>query len=68
MKFWSNIFRYPRFFVSSIIGLFLVLVSPFLKVLKNNNNNNKTLTFLFFLIVILGIGLILNLMLNSEYY
>ena len=32
--FWSNIFRYPRFFVSSLIGLILVILSPLKNLLK----------------------------------
>ncbi len=67
MKFWTNILRYPRFFVSSIVGLFLVLISPFLKLLKNQNN--KTIfTFLLFGSFIFSIFFVLNLMLNAESY
>ena len=32
--FWNNIFRYPRFFISSVIGLILVLLTPFKNLLK----------------------------------
>jgi Protein of unknown function (DUF751) len=27
--FWNNISRYPRFFISSLIGLILVILTPF---------------------------------------
>jgi hypothetical protein len=27
--FWNNISRYPRFFISSLIGLILIILSPF---------------------------------------
>lgn len=67
MKFWNNIFRYPRFFISSIIGLFLVLISPFLKVFKNTNNK-KLFVFLIFGSFTISIFFILNLMLNAESY
>ena len=33
-NFWNNIFRYPRFFISSVIGLILVLLTPFKNLLK----------------------------------
>ena len=32
--FWNNISRYPRFFISSLIGLILVILAPFKNLLK----------------------------------
>ena len=32
--FWNNISRYPRFFISSFVGLILVIVTPFKNLLK----------------------------------
>ena len=32
--FWNNVFRYPRFFISSLIGLILVILSPLKNLLK----------------------------------
>ena len=32
--FWNNISRYPRFFISSLAGLILVILSPFKNLLK----------------------------------
>lgn len=32
--FWNNISRYPRFFISSLIGLILVILAPFRNLLK----------------------------------
>ena len=32
--FWSNIYRYPRFFISSMVGLILVILAPFKVFLK----------------------------------
>nr|YP_009093277.1 hypothetical protein [Cerataulina daemon]AIR75950.1 hypothetical protein [Cerataulina daemon] len=32
--FWTNIFRYPRFFISSLIGLILVILTPFRNLFK----------------------------------
>jgi hypothetical protein len=33
-NFWSNIVRYPRFFISSMIGLILVILTPFRNLFK----------------------------------
>ena len=33
-NFWANIFRYPRFLISSLIGLILILMDPFRKWFK----------------------------------
>ena len=32
--FWSNISRYPRFFISSLAGLILVILAPFRNLFK----------------------------------
>ena len=32
--FWNNVSRYPRFFISSLIGLILVILSPFRNLFK----------------------------------
>ena len=32
--FWNNISRYPRFFISSLIGLILIIVAPFRNLFK----------------------------------
>ena len=32
--FWNNISRYPRFFISSVAGLVLVILAPFKNLLK----------------------------------
>ena len=33
-SFWKNVVRYPRFFVSSLIGLILVILTPFRNLFK----------------------------------
>ncbi len=33
-NFWTNIIRYPRFFISSMIGLILIILSPFKNLFK----------------------------------
>ena len=32
--FWNNISRYPRFFISSVIGLTLIIITPFRNLFK----------------------------------
>jgi Protein of unknown function (DUF751) len=32
--FWNNIFRYPRFFISSLVGLILIIVAPIRNLFK----------------------------------
>jgi len=32
--FWNNISRYPRFFISSVTGLILVIITPFKNLFK----------------------------------
>ena len=48
MVFWDNLLRYPRFFISSMIGLVLVLLTPFIDQLKKFNN--RKIIFFFFLV------------------
>ena len=51
--FWTNIFRYPRFFISSLIGLVLVILTP----IKNLFKISKLRTFLILFILIFIISL-----------
>ena len=32
--FWNNISRYPRFFISSLVGLILIIIAPFKNLFK----------------------------------
>jgi hypothetical protein len=32
--FWNNISRYPRFFISSLAGLILIILAPFKNLFK----------------------------------
>ena len=32
--FWNNISRYPKFFISSVTGLLLIILTPFRNLLK----------------------------------
>ena len=33
--FWENVFRFPRFFITSVIGLIVILLNPLFKLAKN---------------------------------
>ena len=49
-NFWKNISRYPRFFISSCIGLILIILTP----LKNLSKLKQSQIFLpIFLILII---------------
>ena len=62
MDFWNNILRYPKFFISSLIGLILIVVSPIIRITKDIQNTSFIIV-LFFAIVSL-VGWILIQMLN----
>lgn len=65
MDFWNNILRYPRFFLSSMIGLILVLISPIIKLSKELKN--KTFFFSLFFFATLFIFGTLFLMINPPF-
>jgi Protein of unknown function (DUF751) len=62
MDFWDNLLRYPRFFLSSMLGLALVLTSPLIRISKEIQN--KRLLLSLFLISALILVWILVLMTN----
>ena len=37
VNFWENVLRYPKFFISSVIGLMVVIISPSRKLFANSN-------------------------------
>ena len=47
-NFWNNIVRYPRFFISSLIGLLLIILTPFKNLFKKRNL--RIFIIMFFLI------------------
>ena len=57
--FWTNISRYPRFFISSFIGLILVIFAPF----KNLFKIPKLRIFLISILVL--VVLLLSLILRN---
>jgi hypothetical protein len=52
-NFWTNVLRYPRFFISSLFGLILVILTPFKNLLKNT----KSRTFLIIFLILFFISL-----------
>ena len=58
-EFWNNISRYPRFFISSLAGLILVILAPF-------RNLFKIKSFRLVLpVIFIAFGVILYKILNS---
>ena len=59
-NFWNNLFRYPRFFISTLIGLILVILTPF----KNLFKTTKLRWFLiiFILAFIISLYIIIRTM------
>ena len=64
MIFWDNLLRYPRFFISSMVGLILVLINPLIVLLKKFDD--KKLIYVFFVSVLIALFCILKEMLNLE--
>jgi hypothetical protein len=48
--FWENVLRFPRFFISSTLGLILIIIGPFFNLLKRPQT-----TLILFLIVTVSI-------------
>ena len=57
--FWNNISRYPRFFISSVAGLILVILTPFKNLLKI-----KKLRIFVIIGFILFVGILYSIILN----
>lgn len=64
MVFWDNLLRYPRFFISSMIGLILVLLNPIIMQLKKFND--KKVIYIFLISFLITLFWILKEMLNVE--
>lgn len=59
--FWENVQRYPRFLISSVWGLIIVLVGNILKQTRKNKFFNQPIFAISFLIIIL-VGIIILFM------
>ena len=57
--FWNNISRYPRFFISSVAGLILVILAPFKNLFKI-----KKLRIFVIIGFLLSIGILYLIILN----
>jgi len=52
--FWTNILRYPRFFISSLVGLISVILTPFRNLFKNPKLRVlASISILFFFILLI---------------
>lgn len=58
--FWNNISRYPRFFISSLAGLILVIIAPFKNLFKIKKLRIVLILF-FLLVIILLYSIIVNM-------
>ena len=57
-NFWSTIVRYPRFFISSMIGLILIILTPFRNLFKTPKL--RLFLILFSLVFILSLYFIIR--------
>jgi hypothetical protein len=57
--FWNNISRYPRFFISSLAGLILVILAPFKNLFKI-----KKLRFFVIIACVFFIALLYTIIVN----
>ena len=57
LNFWQNIARYPRFFISSVLGLVTVILSPIFKSTKDTFSRTIVILLLILFIVFLFITL-----------
>ena len=58
--FWTNILRYPRFFISSLVGLLFVIITPFRNFFKNPQSRISLIIFI--LLILTALFLILKTM------
>jgi len=58
-NFWNNVLRYPRFFISSVAGLIIIILTPF----KNLFKIRKLRVFLV-VFSVLVLGLLYSVIIN----
>ena len=61
-NFWENVARYPRFLISAMLGLLLILISPFQKLLRTNTG--KIIFGLAIILIVSFLGFTLKNMLD----
>nr|YP_010472385.1 hypothetical protein N4L43_pgp124 [Pleurosigma intermedium]UVG41996.1 hypothetical protein [Pleurosigma intermedium] len=54
-NFWNNISRYPRFFISSLVGSILVILTPFKNLFKIKKFRIVLIIFFIFFFILLYI-------------
>jgi hypothetical protein len=59
VNFWENVLRYPKFFISSVIGLMVVIISPIRKLFANSNTKWFSIIIVLSLLFCIGLTLIL---------
>jgi hypothetical protein len=59
-EFWDNILRYPRFFFSSVSGLILVILTPFINVIRTTKS--RVILLLVTVLIIIFFYLVLKSM------
>ena len=64
MVFWDNLLRYQRFFISSMLGLILILLTPIIEQLKKFND--KKIIYFFLISILITLFCILKGMLSIE--
>ena len=64
MNFWENVFRYPRFLISSCAGLILVILSPLRQFTKTRFS--LFLIILLLVLIVVFLSVTLSLMLTSD--
>ena len=57
-NFWENILRYPRFFVSSFIGLIFIIINPIKNLLKTTQS--RVILSLLICVFFISINLIIK--------
>lgn len=58
-NFWNNVLRYPRFFISSVAGLIIIILTPFKNLFKI-----RKLRFLLVLFLLLILALLASIIIN----
>lgn len=58
--FWENVFRFPRFFITSVSGLIVILLTPLFKLAKKN-----LVTQVFLLCFLILVGSFLSFVFQS---
>jgi|MDTF01.1.fsa_nt_gb hypothetical protein len=63
VNFWENVLRYPKFFISSVIGLMVIIISPVRKLFANPNTKwfSIIIVLILFFCIILTVTLMFDL-------